>query len=293
MSEPMTSSQNNRLLRLTAGRAGVAAALLLILLAVFSLTIVETGQTAVITRSGSDQVRVITEPGLTVRLPFVERAWLIDTRLQTSEQNTPQTYTSAGGQMLELAAWVAWRVKDPVQFNQATQTGKNPVDERVLKALSDTLVAWLPARPAKVLLQGPDAAVAGQWLADLNPRLAPLGLEAVSVGLRQVGLDKAATEAIYARMSAARTRTSRLMVEGLQVDERQSVDLQRRQQTQVLDAAYSAAQQARQAADSQLLSAYARQLGGTSGFAEVLRNPSPAPVSNPTGAAPSSEKSAP
>ena len=297
MSEPMTSTQNNpqnsRFPQLNVGRVGVGLVLLLILSAVFSLTIVETGQVAVITRSGSDQMRVISAPGVTVRLPFVERAWLIDTRLQTSEQSAPQSYTSAGGQTLELAGWVAWRVKDAVQFNQATQTGKNPVDERVLKALSETLAAWLLTRPSSVLLQGPDADVAAQWLADLNPRLVPLGLEADSVGLHQVGLDKTATEAIYARMSAARTRTSRQLVEALQRDEQQSLDLQRRQQMQVLDDAYRAAQQTRQTADNQLLAAYARQSGGANGFAEALRNPQPAAVSSTTVAAPPPEKSAP
>lgn len=273
MSEPIVTAPKTPSPRLTAGRIGAVVALLLILLAVFSLTIVETGQVGVITRSGSDQVRVITEPGVTVRLPFVERAWLMDVRLQTSAQTAPQSYVAADGQTLELAGWVAWRVKDPVQFNQATQTGKNPVDERVRKALGETLAAWVPTRPAKVLLQGADADAAGQWLADLNPRLAPLGLEAVSVGLRQIGLDKAATDAIYARMSAARTRTSRQLVIGLQSDEQQLLDLQRRQQTQVLDDAYRSAQEARQTAENQLLTAYARQYGVINGLTDVLKNP--------------------
>ena len=275
MSEPIVTAPNNPSPRLTAGRVGAVVALLFVLLAVFSLTIVETGQVGVITRSGSDQVRVITEPGVTARLPFVERAWLMDVRLQTSAQTAPQSYVAADGQTLELAGWVAWRVKDPVQFNQATQTGKNPVDERVLKALGETLVAWVPTRPAKALLQGADPDAAGQWLADLNPRLAPLGLEAASVGLRQIGLGKAATDAIYARMSAARTRTSRQLVAGLQADEQQLLDLQRRQQTQVLDDAYRSAQEARQTAENQLLTAYAHQYGVTNGLADVLRNPPP------------------
>ena len=272
--QPMTTPDNKDR-RFTLGRVGGAFALLMILLAVFSLTVIETGQVGVVIRSGSDQARVIATPGVYGRLPFVERVWLIDTRLQVSEQTTPQSYASADRQALQLAGWVAWHVTDPILFNTATSSGKNPVNERVLKALDETLAGWVSTRQAAALRIGSNDETAPPWLASLNDRLAALGLQAERAGLRQLGLSESANDAIYARMSAARTRNTRQLVDGLTADERQLVTMQTRQQGQVLDEAARQALQIRQHAENQLLAAYARQYGSSREFAETLRNPPP------------------
>lgn len=280
MSDQTVPSPVNKDRRFTLGRLGAALVLALLLLAVFSLTVIETGQVGVMVRSGSDQVRVIAEPGIYARLPFVDRVWLIDTRLQTSEQQATQAYTSADKQTLQLAGWIAWRVTDPVRFNTVTASGKNPVNEPVLKALTDTLTDWVSSRPATALLRGQFDATSSAWLPALNQRLAPLGLQAEIAGLRQIGLAETETADIYARMSAARTQTARQLIDGLAADERQLVDVQNRLQGQVLDEAYRAAQQRRQLAESQLLAAYARQYGTANGFADILKNP-PRPAEQP------------
>ena len=277
MSDQPRTTPDNKDRRFTLGRVGGAFALLLILLAVFSLTVIETGQVGVVIRSGSDQARVIATPGVYGRLPFVERVWLIDTRLQVSEQTTPQSYTSADRQALQLAGWVAWRVTDPIRFNTATSAGKNPVNERVIKALVDALTAWASTQQSAVLRTGSNDVTAPPWLASLNERLVELGLQAERAGLRQLGLSEAANDAIYARMSAAKTRNTRQLVDGLTADERQLIALQTSQQGRVLDEAYRRAQQIRLDAESQLLAAYARQYGSSREFAETLRNP-PSPA---------------
>ena len=261
-------------LRVTPARLGAMLGLILVVLAIFSLTIVETGQVAVVTRSGSDHVRIISEPGVYPRWPFVERVWLLDTRLQLSEQRAPQTLAAADKQALQLAGWVAWRITDPVLFNTATTSGKTPLHDKVLQAFNQTLEGWLTQHPAATLLTGPAEAVLSDWRAGLNQRLAPLGVQAEGVGLRQVGLADADT--IYERMSAVRTRSGRQLIAGLEADERLLIEMQRRQQAQVLDEAYRAAQQVRQRAESALLAAYARQYGSSDSFANVLKNQSAA-----------------
>lgn len=261
-------------LRVTPARLGAMLGLILVVLAIFSLTIVETGQVAVVTRSGSDHVRIISEPGVYPRWPFVERVWLLDTRLQLSEQRAPQTLAAADKQALQLAGWVAWRITDPVLFNTATTSGKTPLHDKVLQAFNQTLEGWLTQHPAATLLTGPAEAVLSDWRAGLNQRLAPLGVQAEGVGLRQVGLADADT--IYERMSAVRTRSGRQLIAGLEADERLLTEMQRRQQAQVLDEAYRAAQQVRHRAESALLAAYARQYGSSDSFANVLKNQSAA-----------------
>ncbi len=255
-------------------------ALVIIMCAVFSVSIIGSGQVGVVIRTGSDQVRVIAKPGIYAHLPFIERVWLIDSRLKVSEQTAPQTYTASDRQAVQIAAWVAWRIADPAKFNELTASGKNPIDEKVMKAFSDVLADWVANQPVGVVQHGQSDQVVQRWVADLNQRLAPLGVQAERAGLRQVGPSTAAADAIFDRMGAARTRTSRQLIEGLANDERQLITLQRRQQDQVLSDAYRSAQQIRQSAENELLAVYTRQYGQANGFAEALRNP-PASAEKP------------
>lgn len=273
MNAPVIQTPEMPRRRFSPGRVGAVLSLVLILLAVFSVTIIESGQSAVVIRTGADQARVIAAPGLYLRLPFVDRVWLIDTRLQTTEQIEPQSCTTADQQVVKLSAWMAWRVTDPVRFQSVTAAEKASLDDRLRKTLGDAMATWVATQPAAKLFNGQADVMSPTGLTDLNQRLNGLGLEAVQAGLRQVGLSDAGTEAVYARMSETKNRYTRQLIDGLAADERQVVNQQNRQQTQVLDDAYRAAQQTRQTAEQSLLAAYARQYGQPNSFVETLRNP--------------------
>ena len=279
--------------RFSLGRVGAVAVVLGLLLAIFSVVIVETGQVGVVTRAGADTPsRVLATPGVYVRLPFAERIWLIDTRLQTAEQITPQSFTSQDNQSLQLAAWAAWRVNDPELFNTSTATGKNSADERVLKLLAKTLTGVAQTQTAATLQQGLPADDQAKWLAALNTDLKPLGMVAEQIGLRQVSLSDTANEAIYKRMAASRQQAEQRLVQGLSADEQQLVALQTKQRDQVLGDAYKQSQQQRQAAETRLVAAYAKQYGQAGSFQDRLNKPQPAPAAAvpPVGAdAPRSE----
>ena len=269
--------------RFSLGRLGAAALILALLLAIFSVVIVETGQVGVVIRTGADAPsRVLDEPGFYVRLPFAERVWLIDTRLQTDEQSAPQAYTTQDGQTLQLAAWVAWRVSDPILFNTSTASGKNPAGERVLSALGKSLTTFAQGQSVASLQQGPAVDDLAQWLSQVNADLASLGIAAEQVGLRQVSLPDAANEVIYKKMASGRLQAEQRLVQGLSSDEQQLVALQNKQRDQVLGDAYSQGQQQRQMAESKLIAAYARQYGQAAAVQDRLKEPPPATTTVPT-----------
>lgn len=111
--------------RLSLGRLGAVAVVLALLIAIFSLA-VRSGQVGVVIRTGSDATpRVLMEPGIYTRLPFAERVRLVDTRLQTTEQGSPPSYTTLDQQTVQLSGWAVWRVSDAIRFNASTASGKN------------------------------------------------------------------------------------------------------------------------------------------------------------------------
>ena len=244
-------------------RIGMLAVAVGLLLAIFSLTLVETGQIGVVVRAGSaDAPRILNVPGIYIRMPFVERVWLVDTRLQTLEQGTAQPYKTADHQTLQLAVWAAWRVTDPARFAIATAAGKNPLDERLIQTLASSLTDLLSTQTASNVAPALPAGVQQQWQERANAQLAALGVTADLIGLRDVGLSVAAIEVINTRMIAARTGASERLAQGLVNDTEQLLTLQNTQREQLLDAAYKAAYQKRQAADAQITAAYVRQYGG-------------------------------
>lgn len=260
--------------RLSLGRLGAVAVVLALLLAIFSLVVVESGQVGVVIRTGSDATpRVLMEPGIYTRLPFAERVWLVDTRLQTTEQGSPLSYTTLDQQTVQLSGWAAWRVSDAIRFNASTASGKNPVDERVLAALGKTLTTIVQMKTVSSLQSSLSNDEQARWLEALNGELALLGITAEQVGIRQVALSEAANEAIYNRMAASRQQAEQRLVQGLSADEQQVVALQTKQRDQVLGDAYQQSQRQRQAAESKLVAAYAKKYGQVAAFQAQLKAP--------------------
>jgi cell division septum initiation protein DivIVA len=93
-------------------------------------------------------------------------------------------------------------------------------------------------------------------------------------------------------MAASRQQAEQRLVQGLSADEQQLVALQTKQRDQVLGDAYKQSQQQRQAAETRLVAAYAKQYGQAAAFQDRLNNPPAAPAAAvpPVGAdAPRSE----
>ena len=276
---PMSpADQKTAYRRLTPGRLGAALAALTLLLSIFSFTIVETGQVGVAIRTGSDQARVLAEPGIYPRLPFIERVWLIDTRLRSLEQETVQTYTTADQKTLQLGAWLIWQVSDPIQFHRATQAGKNPVDPLLLQPLHESLATVVASRTGNVIQQ--QALDTSGWRDALNSRLSPLGVRAIQVGLGQVALPEPEMTAIYQKMSAAAGEPARRLIDGLASDNQEVVTLQNRRRDQVLEGAIQTAQRTRETGEARLLAAYSGRYGQGRSFADLLKSPPP-PLTQP------------
>lgn len=279
MTQPaVATSASTQGRRFTLRRLALVVLSLLILIGIFSVTVVETGQVAVATRTGSAAVRVLSAPGIYLRIPFIERVWLIDTRLQVSEQLTPQAVTVANGESLQLAGWLAWRVDDPARFGELAMAGAAKVEERFLKILADVMTDDVRSRPAQAVLRMDATQSGAAWLAALNERLTPLGVRVEQAGLRQVGLSETATEAIYTRMGEAETRNARQMLVAVTADARQVQAMQTRQRDQALEKAYQSARKARDDADASALAAFARQYGQQASVVQAFKTP---PASSP------------
>ncbi len=255
-------------------RLGFIALALGLLLPIFSVVIVESGQVGLVVRAGSDAPsRVIATPGIYLRLPFVDRVWLVDTRWQTSEQTALQPYTTSDQQSLEVSAWAVWRVNDPLRFNTIADAEKNRVADHLDGALNKSLAPIVAGLPASQLFRGLPEPEHRRWLADFNALLQPMGMEVAQVGVRQIGFPETLTKKVFQNMVLDSQQGSQSFIQGLTSDEQQLAVLQSRQRDAVLEKAYRQAQQVRQAAENRLVEAYAAQFGQQAVFRSLLRAP--------------------
>jgi len=268
----MTPGPLFSLLRLR--RLGLIALVLGLLLGVFSVVIVESGQVGLVVRAGSDAPsRVIAAPGIYLRLPFVDRVWLLDTRWQTSEQTALQPYTTSDQLPLEISAWAVWRVNDPLRFNAIADAEKNRVADHLDGALNKSLAPIVAGLPASQLFRGLPEPEHRRWLADFNALLHPMGMEVAQVGVRQIGFPETLTKKVFQNMVLDSQQGSQSLIQGLTSDEQQLAVLQSRQRDAVLEKAYRQTQQVRQAAENRLVEAYAAQFGQQATFRSLLQTP--------------------
>ena len=212
-------------------RAGFAARLLLgvvlvagALLAASAVT-VPAGQAVVVTRFGAP-VRVLTEPGMTWRLPApVEQAVPVDLRLRTTSTGLQDVGTRDGLRIL-VQAYVAWQVPgDPEHVPRFLRAVRNDPDEAArqirsfvgsalqVTASSFDLADLVNTDPGRVRLDAFEARLREQVAPSL---LDGYGIAVRGVGLEQLGLPEATLAATVGRMRSEReTVAAERTAEGL------------------------------------------------------------------------------
>ena len=107
-----------------------------------SLYIVQEGEQAVITQFGRP-VRVVTEAGLNVKTPFVQKVNRLEKRLLPWD-GAPEDMQTRDKKRIFIDVWARWRIVDPMTFFKAVRTerrGYGILDELVDSAVRDVVAA--------------------------------------------------------------------------------------------------------------------------------------------------------
>lgn len=182
----------------------IALAAFLGLSAIF---IVDEREKALVLQFG--QIRqVVEEPGLGVKVPFIQDVVRYDGRILSLDTDTIEV-TPSDDRRLVVDAFARYRIADVVRFRQAVGVGG-------VRAAEDRLSAILNAQIREVL--GSAGITSDTILSDQRRELAlriraqartsaeSLGLEIVDVRLKQTNLPQQNLEATFARMRAERER---------------------------------------------------------------------------------------
>lgn len=204
----------NRNLLIGVGAVG-AVALILVLSALFT---VHQTQQALVLQFGNPK-RVVQEPGLHVKLPFIQNAIYVDRRVLDFDAEA-QELILGDQKRLVVDAFARYRIVDPLRFYQSVGT------ETVLRGRIDTI---LEASLRKVLGEVPLFTVLSADRAELMNRIRDLandeakqfGIDIVDVRIKRADLPAENSQAIYRRMQTEREREAKeLRAQGAELAQR-------------------------------------------------------------------------
>jgi len=186
--------------------AGVGLLVALFLLA-SSLFVVHQTQQVLITQFGQP-IRVIREPGLNWKLPFIQTVIPFDRRLL--DFDAPAQEVILGDQRrLVVDTFTRYQITDPLRFYQTVGATEGGIRLRLGPIVSSALRNALGNEPLLAVLSNDRARIMGEIRSRVNTEARSFGIEVADVRIRRADLPEENTQAILSRMQSERERVAR------------------------------------------------------------------------------------
>jgi modulator of FtsH protease HflC len=224
------------------------------ILAMSSFFIVDQTEQALVLQLGQPR-RVILEPGLWVKRPFVENVILYDNRVLDFEPPHEEVIVS-DQKRLVADTYTRYRIVNPLLFYQ-TVGSEAGVRARLSALVSGSLRRVLGSVTLNDILSVKRNAIMVQIRDDVAEQAKPFGIEVVDVRLRRADLPEENSQAIYARMQSEREQQARqYRGEGAEAAQNVRANAER-ERTVILAEAQRDAQRVRGDGDGQSIKIYA------------------------------------
>lgn len=190
-------------------RLGIAGGVVLVLLLAAlvlgysSLFTVYQTQQALVVRLGQP-VRVVTEPGLHVKMPLIDSVIAIDKRILDLE-NPAQEVIASDQKRLVVDAFARYRIREPLRFYQTVNTiaGAN---SQLSILLNSALRRVLGEATLTNVVRDERAQLMARVREQLDREAAVYGIAVVDVRIRRADLPDQNSQAVYQRMQTERQR---------------------------------------------------------------------------------------
>jgi modulator of FtsH protease HflC len=191
---------------------GVLIATAIVLLAIgilinSSLFIVDQTEQALLLQFGKP-VRVVSEPGLEFKTPFIQNVVYFDKRLLDVEP-PPEEVIASDQKRLVVDTYTRYRIVDPLLFYQ-TVGSEEGVRARLTAMVSSSLRQVVGKVPLSALLSTQRADIMHMIRDDVRGAAKPFGIDVIDTRIRRADLPTQNSEAIYARMNSERQQQAAL-----------------------------------------------------------------------------------
>lgn len=229
----------------------VAVVLLLVLYRLFTFSVDET-QKAVVLQFGQI-VRVVQEPGLHFKTPFLQNVVYLEDRL-LSVDIKPAPIITVDKQRLTVDSYTLWRIKDSKRFVETMRGLRSNAEQRLDDIVYSLLRDVLGQKSFEDILKR-------EFLSQVKQRtqrqVEDFGMEIVDVRIKRADLPEANEQAVYQRMMSERKQIAqRYRAEGEQEAQRIRAEADRKVQI-ILAEARKRAEELKGEGDAEALQIYA------------------------------------
>ena len=182
------------------------ALLVALVLAYQTFFIVDQTHQALVLRFG-EPIRMIRDPGLEIKQPFVENVVQYDRRILDLEPPAEEVIV-ADQKRLVVDSYALYRIVDALQFYR-TAGSEDAVRLRLGATLSGSLRRVLGGEVLTKLLSPERSRIMGLIRDDVAAEAKSFGIEVIDVRIRRADLPPENSEAIYKRMASERDREAK------------------------------------------------------------------------------------
>lgn len=192
-------------------KQGLVIAVIVVLLGLFLLGaspffVVDVTQNAIVVQLGRP-VRTISDPGLYVKVPFIEEVTYFDKRLLDYDSN-PQDVITQDKKTLLLDNFAKWRIADPLKVYQAFQSQRGAY-QRLHDIIYSELRVELGRHDLLEIVSMTRADIMRVVTQRSNEKASAYGIEIQDVRIKRADLPEQNEKAVFARMQAERERQAK------------------------------------------------------------------------------------
>ena len=248
----------------------VAIALLVVVLVNASFFTVDQRQRVLLFQLGEIK-GVDYEPGLHVKLPFVQNVVRFDGRVLTLDNQT-ENFLTVEKKNVEVDYFVKWRIADTTNYYRATGGEELVAMDRLASIVNRGLRNEFGSRTIKEVVSGERDEYLRAVEENATTNVGELGISIVDIRVKRVDLPRDVSESVYQRMRAERTRVaSDLRARGAEEAERIRAEADRQAQVTLANA-YRDAETLRGEGDAKAADIYAEAYGADSEFYRFYRS---------------------
>ena len=171
-----------------------------------SLFVVKETNQAIVLQFG-DPKRVISEPGLQVKVPFIQNVVFIDRRILSLDP-APEEVIASDQKRLIVDAYARFRITDPLKF-YISVGNERVARSRLATIINSRLRSVLGTQSLATLLSEDRAKQMDIIQRNVNSEAKKLGIEIIDVRIKRADLPQANSEAIFKRMQTEREREAK------------------------------------------------------------------------------------
>jgi membrane protease subunit HflC len=191
----------------------IAVVVLLGVLAFGSLFVVKEGHRAIVIQFGKVQrdsagETVVFDPGLHLKLPFIDRVVTLDARVQTLD-DPPDRFVTNEKKDLIVDSYVKWRIKDFARYYLSTGGFQEQAQDLLKQKVNNGLRSEFGTRSIAQIVSGERSELMDEAMAQASEGSGELGIEIVDVRVKQINLPLEVSNSIFQRMRAEREAVAR------------------------------------------------------------------------------------